>query len=306
METDVGQRAYRVATLQILPQTDNVYTVFNEGWHPAEIGEQNSQVEWQWTKKTATLSFKNPRKDSTLYLDLDNPGGHFRDPQRVQLSIGTAVLDTVTVTPGSRVRAAQNPSITAAAMGSDEMVDLKIQVDRTFVPALMTRAAARTRASWASACSTPLSFRTVDLRLGTLAICVAALLPRLAHRGMFLDGVTYASIARNLAEGRGRFWAPHYTATIYPAFHEHPPLGVLAPVAMVSPPRRPLVRRTRCTAWRRGRADCHLDGHHLACRPRRPRTHVTRIGCRSAVDGGAGGLLDDRWQSARTHGRCLR
>ena len=42
---------------------------------------------------------------------------------------------------------------------------------------------------------------------------------------MFLDGVTYASIARNLAQGRGRFWAPHYTDTIYPAFHEHPPLA---------------------------------------------------------------------------------
>ena len=42
---------------------------------------------------------------------------------------------------------------------------------------------------------------------------------------MFLDGVTYASIARNLAEGRGRFWEPFYTATIYPAFHEHPPLA---------------------------------------------------------------------------------
>src|SRR5262245_54843672 len=42
---------------------------------------------------------------------------------------------------------------------------------------------------------------------------------------MFLDGVTYASIARNMAEGRGRFWEPFYTATIYPAFHEHPPLA---------------------------------------------------------------------------------
>ena len=43
---------------------------------------------------------------------------------------------------------------------------------------------------------------------------------------MFLDGVTYASIARNLAEGRGNFWEPFYTATIYPAFHEHPPLAL--------------------------------------------------------------------------------
>ena len=60
----------------------------------------------------------------------------------------------------------------------------------------------------------------------TLAALAAALVPRLAHRGMFVDGVTYAAIARNLAEGRGTFWAPHYTATLYPAFHEHPPLGL--------------------------------------------------------------------------------
>jgi hypothetical protein len=70
-----------------------------------------------------------------------------------------------------------------------------------------------------------LSSRTTELRLLTLAGCAAALVPRLAHRGMFLDGVTYASIARNMAEGRGHFWEPFYTATIYPAFHEHPPLA---------------------------------------------------------------------------------
>jgi hypothetical protein len=70
-----------------------------------------------------------------------------------------------------------------------------------------------------------LSSRTTELRLLTLAGCAAALLPRLAHRGLFLDGLTYASIARNMAEGRGHFWEPFYTATIYPAFHEHPPLA---------------------------------------------------------------------------------
>jgi 4-amino-4-deoxy-L-arabinose transferase-like glycosyltransferase len=62
-------------------------------------------------------------------------------------------------------------------------------------------------------------------RLLTLAAFTAATIPRLAHRGMFVDGVTYASIARNLAQGRGTFWHPSYTATIYPEFYEHPPLG---------------------------------------------------------------------------------
>src|SRR5579862_8436285 len=63
------------------------------------------------------------------------------------------------------------------------------------------------------------------LRLFTVAVCAAAVVPRVAHRGMFVDGVTYASIARNLALGRGSFWSPSYTATVYPRFYEHPPLG---------------------------------------------------------------------------------
>jgi 4-amino-4-deoxy-L-arabinose transferase-like glycosyltransferase len=64
-----------------------------------------------------------------------------------------------------------------------------------------------------------------SFRMLTLAVFAAATLPRLVQRGMFVDGVTYASIARNLSEGRGSFWSPFYTATIYPQFHEHPPFG---------------------------------------------------------------------------------
>ena len=35
---------------------------------PGKIAEHNATVEWQWTKKDATLSFKNPKKDSVFYL----------------------------------------------------------------------------------------------------------------------------------------------------------------------------------------------------------------------------------------------
>ena len=50
-------------------------------------------------------------------------------------------------------------------------------------------------------------------------------LPRMLSYGMFMDGVVYASIARNMAEKYGSFWQPYYTATVYPTFYEHPPLG---------------------------------------------------------------------------------
>ena len=43
--------------------------------------------------------------------------------------------------------------------------------------------------------------------------------------GMFLDGVTYASISRNMAEGLGTFWNPYYTLTMDEVFHSHPPLA---------------------------------------------------------------------------------
>ena len=49
---------------------------------------------------------------------------------------------------------------------------------------------------------------------------------RLLTEGMFLDGVTYAGISRNMAEGLGTFWNPHYTQTLYPEFRQHPPLAL--------------------------------------------------------------------------------
>jgi 4-amino-4-deoxy-L-arabinose transferase-like glycosyltransferase len=48
----------------------------------------------------------------------------------------------------------------------------------------------------------------------------------LLTEGMFFDGVTYASISRNMAEGQGTFWNPHYTQTLYPEFRQHPPLAL--------------------------------------------------------------------------------
>jgi 4-amino-4-deoxy-L-arabinose transferase-like glycosyltransferase len=49
---------------------------------------------------------------------------------------------------------------------------------------------------------------------------------RLFAEGMFVDGVTYAAISRNLSNGIGTFWEPQLSATLYSQFHEHPPLGI--------------------------------------------------------------------------------
>ena len=48
----------------------------------------------------------------------------------------------------------------------------------------------------------------------------------LLTEGMFLDGVLYASISRNMAYALGSFWNPYYTQTIGTVFHSHPPLAL--------------------------------------------------------------------------------
>ena len=48
---------------------------------------------------------------------------------------------------------------------------------------------------------------------------------RVWQPGMFSDGLLYASISRNLAQGIGSFWFPSYSSTDYPVFLEHPPLA---------------------------------------------------------------------------------
>ena len=76
---DSGQRAYKVGTLQLLAQTENVFLIYKEGWHPPEVAAENSIVEWQWTKGAATIVFRNPKRDCTFFLHADNPGSAFNE-----------------------------------------------------------------------------------------------------------------------------------------------------------------------------------------------------------------------------------
>jgi len=61
--------------------------------------------------------------------------------------------------------------------------------------------------------------------LAWLSIFLIILSPQLFSEGMFMDGVYYATIARNLSEGIGTFWIPALSDTLGAKFYEHPPLG---------------------------------------------------------------------------------
>jgi len=59
-----------------------------------------------------------------------------------------------------------------------------------------------------------------------LIICVG-LLPQLIPWGMFIDGITYATISRNLSIGIGSSCLPCYTDTLWSPFYEQPPLAFI-------------------------------------------------------------------------------
>jgi hypothetical protein len=132
---DKGQRAYEVAKLQIAPQSESVYVTYKDGWHLAEVLPDNSGKEWHWTQKEATLSFKNPKRNSVFFLDYGGQQKIMPEPQAVTVSVGDQVVDTFQAGPVGDVR---RIPLTVTQLGSGDTVSLKIAVDRTFIPAVLS------------------------------------------------------------------------------------------------------------------------------------------------------------------------
>ena len=131
-----GQRAYRAARIRLQPQTDNIFLAYIEGWNGPETAADNPNAEWQWTKKDATLRFRNPKRNATFYLHYDGQPKMFDSPQTVTVYLRDEVVDTFQVTsPDEQIR---RIALKAAQFGDDEMVTMRIALDKSFVPALVT------------------------------------------------------------------------------------------------------------------------------------------------------------------------
>jgi hypothetical protein len=130
----VGMREYKVGTLELLPQSENIFLIYKDGWHPAEVAQDNAAVEWQWTKRVATVAFKNPKRDVWFYLNLDGrPDLLPSQKQEVTVSVGDQPIDKFTLADKESV--IRKMAITAQQLGSADMVELKIDAGGSFVPA---------------------------------------------------------------------------------------------------------------------------------------------------------------------------
>jgi hypothetical protein len=132
---DRGDRSYKVADFELLPQTENIFVIFKDGWHPAEVVTEGAgRTEWQWTKKEATIAFRNPKRDVVLVMQADNPAASGNAAQQVNIQIGDQQIATVRLSP-TNAPVLKFP-ITAAQLGTSDMVEMKFTADKTFVPAL--------------------------------------------------------------------------------------------------------------------------------------------------------------------------
>ena len=129
---EVSRREYEVAKFQLLPQSENIFLIYKDGWHAAEVAVDNPASEWQWTQKLATISFKNPKKDATFYLEYDARVDLFNPPQQVVLRIGDQTIGSFAAS--SKERALLTFPISAAQFGTGEMAELAMEVDKTFKP----------------------------------------------------------------------------------------------------------------------------------------------------------------------------
>jgi hypothetical protein len=130
-----GQRSYEVGAFDMRLESDDLFVIFRDGWHATEVASEAAGLSWQWSRKDATLSFPNPRRDVELYLQLDQPVAAFSAPQQVDVKAGTEVVDQFTL-PSGRIEL-RRIKLPAARLGTADTVELTLSVDRTFVPATL-------------------------------------------------------------------------------------------------------------------------------------------------------------------------
>jgi hypothetical protein len=132
---DRGDRSYKVVDFELLPQTENIFLIFKDGWHPSEVvAEGASRTEWQWTKKEASIAFRNPKRDVTLFLQVDNPSGVPNSAQQVTVQLGEQTLAQVPLS--AKEAPVRKYPVSAAQLGTGDMAEIRLIADKTFVPAL--------------------------------------------------------------------------------------------------------------------------------------------------------------------------
>ena len=127
----IGQNAYRTASITFTPQHESSFLVYEEGWHGVE-SQPNGEASWRWSTGHGVVSFQNPRGDARLMLEVEGRPDVFDTPQQFSLRVGEQMLEELSLDTSAPVMI--DRTLTAAELGSDDVVRLELLVDQTFVP----------------------------------------------------------------------------------------------------------------------------------------------------------------------------
>lgn len=126
-------REYPVGTIELAPQSESIYVTFGEGWHAPELSPDGSAREWQWMVNAGTLTFRNPKQDVVLYLESDGRPELFDEPQVVTVSVNGTEAHRFTIDDVNPVL--RRLPLSAAQLGTGETVQIRLESNKTFVPA---------------------------------------------------------------------------------------------------------------------------------------------------------------------------
>ena len=129
----LGERAYQVGTLDMVPPSENGLAKYPDGWHGVESG---SNRDWRWTTGRATLAFPNPRTAATLHLEVGGKPELLETAQRLTLEIDGTEIETLDL--ASEARIFHRIDVPAESLGDGATVVLTLNVEGAFVPAEIT------------------------------------------------------------------------------------------------------------------------------------------------------------------------
>ena len=121
---------FKVAELEILPSTDSLR--LGSGWYDLGGDPAAPADQARWTQQSATVTLRNPKRDVTFYLDASARPDAFPSPQMVTI---VANGQPVTMFAADKSdRTVHRIPISASQLGSGDIVEIRIDIDRTFNP----------------------------------------------------------------------------------------------------------------------------------------------------------------------------
>ena len=107
----------RSSKFQLLPQSENIFLIYKDGWHPAEVvGRAPAPPNGSGRRRRRRISFRNPKKDAMFYLESDARVDQF--PPRSRSRSGSATDRSARSPAISKDQKLRTFPITAAQLGN--------------------------------------------------------------------------------------------------------------------------------------------------------------------------------------------